>query len=45
MADFAYVVDASLGAGTVFDPTKVDWVATSSSTAAALTKRRAREHW
>ena len=28
VADFAYVVDASLGAGTVFDSTKVDWVAT-----------------
>jgi hypothetical protein len=28
IADFAYVVDASLGAGTVFDSTKVDWVAT-----------------
>ncbi len=28
VADFAYVVDASLGASTVFDSTKVDWVAT-----------------
>lgn len=28
VADLAYVVDASLGAGTVFDSTKVDWVAT-----------------
>jgi hypothetical protein len=28
VADLAYVVDASLGADTVFDSTKVDWVAT-----------------
>jgi hypothetical protein len=28
VADFAYVIDASLGAATVFDSSKVDWVAT-----------------
>lgn len=28
VADFAYVVDAGLGASTFFDSTKVDWVAT-----------------